>query len=615
MKIKMKITLLLIFMITQSYGSVFDLQNPFYENDLWLQKIPEQMELLINERNQVDNATVISVYYYGFDKQNDDYITETMKVLHEKNGFKNSFIVADSMYRRVINKYSSADSMMILFVDISILHSLEAFVEELIVPIQWKSHVFILIVPLQPISPRSIINFNITNGFNTGFLILNNETYNAEYYDYNKFAQHKMVNRTGRYEGIFQSKNNNWMGKSIRVSALHDPPTTIVENGKLKGFDGYYLDLICQQLNATYDIVEGNFHPTVICSNSLSFDLADLCMNTDSYVKRHLRHNEIINLAMYDDVSVLVPANTVINVSTYFRPFDDVTWKVLIANIFMSVVVWKILFYIYYRIRKEKNITDVTFNIVELTVTASVAKEPQNKMEAIFISFLGVFNFIILVAYSSVLISSLLDPKFVNIDTIDDLRASNLTFVADFNILTTIYEPMHHLNLTAPLLMKEDKHFTGEITNDYAFVLTKNRAYHYLNSHKHIFYDKIKLHEMKEHFYSVERSIKVHSKLKLGDIIAMLSLRIREAGLNDYWKGINELTMNRLTKKNINDKLAVTHYVGMDELHFMFWFLMIGWLCALTIFLLESSLYFIKKKLQMILLKMIVQQWIVNGRQ
>lgn len=34
------------------------------------------------------------------------------------------------------------------------------------------------------------------------------------------------------------------MGKSIRVAALHDPPTTIIENGKLKGFDGHYLDTI-----------------------------------------------------------------------------------------------------------------------------------------------------------------------------------------------------------------------------------------------------------------------------------------------------------------------------------------------------------------------------------
>lgn len=445
-------------------------------------------------------------------------------------------------------------------------------------------------------------------------MILNNETNNAEYYDCNKFDDHKIVNRTGNYSGIFEIKNKNWMGKSLRISALHDPPTTIVDNGIMKGFDGYFLGIICHKLNATYNIIEGIYHPTIFCTDALSKSKADLCMNTENYVKRNLKNNEIINLNINDEVSVLVPANTVIDVDTYFRPFDGVTWKAMIANIFISVLVWKILFFIYYRIKKEENVTDVTFNIIELTLTASVAKNPRNKMEAIFIMFLAVFNFVILVAYSSVLISSLLDPKFDNIDTIDQLRDANFTFVVDNNIVTTIFNAMKNHNLSNKLLIKEDHYFAEEMTNKYAYLLSKRLAYQYLNSYKHIFEDQIKLHELKEHFSSVEKSIKTHSSLKLGDIITMVSLRIREAGLDNHWKAMSDLTINDLTKQNIHDKLAATQYVGMDELHFMFWFLIVGWLCALTIFLLEYVLQFIMKILQLFLLKMILEQWVSSGR-
>lgn len=101
-----------------------------------------------------------------------------------------------------------------------------------------------MIVPLSPLSTHSIENYSTTSGFNTGFMILNNETNNAEYYEINQFASRKIVNRTGNYADNFKNKNKNWMGKSIRVAALHDPPTTIIENGKLKGFDGHYLDTI-----------------------------------------------------------------------------------------------------------------------------------------------------------------------------------------------------------------------------------------------------------------------------------------------------------------------------------------------------------------------------------
>ncbi|CAO1372535.1 unnamed protein product [Diamesa tonsa] len=545
-------------MTSLSEGSIFDFQTPLYEDDVWLQKIPHQLHNFIQEKNRVDSGLVITVFHDSYNKTTDDYITLTMNLLQEKNDFQNSFVMA------------------------SIMHS---------------------------------GYLGVGARFNTGFMILNNETNNAEYYDFDKFADGKLINRTGNYSGIFNDKNTNWMRNSIRVSAQHDPPTTVIENGKMEGFDGKFLDVICRQLNATYNLIDINKYPKIVfCTDSLAKDGADLCLNTDNYVKRYLKNTEIVNLNIYDEISVLVPADTVINGNTYFRPFDDITWKALIANILISVVVWKILFYIYYRLKKEENVTDVTFNMVELTLTASVAKEPRNKMESIFIISLAVFNFIILVAYSSVLISSLLDPKFENIDTIDQLREANLSFVADKSIITSVYGDMKLLNITKKLLVQEDHYFTEAMTDKFAYIMTKRLAYQYLNSHKNLFEDEIKLHEMKEHFAVVERSIKIHSSLKLGDSIAMIGLRIREAGLDTHWRAMSELKINYLTKKNIHDKLALTQYVGMDELHFMFWFLIVGWLCALTIFLLEHLLQFLKKSLQMFLLKLILQEWVSSGR-
>ena len=50
-----------------------------------------------------------------------------------------------------------------------------------------------MIVPLSSLSIRSIENYSTTSGFNTGFMILNNETNNAEYYEINQFVSRKIV--------------------------------------------------------------------------------------------------------------------------------------------------------------------------------------------------------------------------------------------------------------------------------------------------------------------------------------------------------------------------------------------------------------------------------------
>lgn len=111
-------------MISQTHGSVFDLQVPFYENDLWFQKIPEQLDLFIKERNRVVSATVITVLYYGFGKTVDDYVTNTINVLQKD--LTNSFIVIDSLLF-FYSHYKSTrdDNVILMFIDDEIIVSFD----------------------------------------------------------------------------------------------------------------------------------------------------------------------------------------------------------------------------------------------------------------------------------------------------------------------------------------------------------------------------------------------------------------------------------------------------------------------------------------------------------
>lgn len=104
-------------MTSLSDGSTFNFEIPLYENDEWLQKIPQQLHLLIEERNRVVSASVISVFYDSFMKVTDDYVSLTMKLLNKNNDYGNSFIVTNVMYTSIIHESPHNDSMIILFID------------------------------------------------------------------------------------------------------------------------------------------------------------------------------------------------------------------------------------------------------------------------------------------------------------------------------------------------------------------------------------------------------------------------------------------------------------------------------------------------------------------
>lgn len=99
-------------------GSTFNFEIPLYENDAWLGKIPQQLHLLIEERNRIVSASVITVLHDSFIKVTDDYVALTMKLLNEHNDYRNSFIVANVIYSSLIHESPRNDSMVILFIDV-----------------------------------------------------------------------------------------------------------------------------------------------------------------------------------------------------------------------------------------------------------------------------------------------------------------------------------------------------------------------------------------------------------------------------------------------------------------------------------------------------------------
>lgn len=108
-----------------SEGSVFDIQISQYENDVWLEKIPQELHNFIQERNRVESAKVITVFHDSYNKITNDYVSLTMKLLHEKNVYGNSFVVAGMMYSEFVHKSTLDDSMVILFIDAALAVSVK----------------------------------------------------------------------------------------------------------------------------------------------------------------------------------------------------------------------------------------------------------------------------------------------------------------------------------------------------------------------------------------------------------------------------------------------------------------------------------------------------------
>ena len=104
-------------MASLSESSVFDIQVSLYENDVWLQKIPQQLHNFIEEKNRADSGLVITVFHDSFNKTTDDYVTLTMKFLNEKNDHGNSFVVAKMSHSYHNINSASNDSMVIIFID------------------------------------------------------------------------------------------------------------------------------------------------------------------------------------------------------------------------------------------------------------------------------------------------------------------------------------------------------------------------------------------------------------------------------------------------------------------------------------------------------------------
>ena len=104
-------------MASLSESSVFDIQVSSYENDVWLQKIPQQLHNFIEEKNRADSGLVITVFHDSYNKTTDDYITLTMKFLLEKNDYGNSFVITKMLQSYLIINCASNDSMVIMFID------------------------------------------------------------------------------------------------------------------------------------------------------------------------------------------------------------------------------------------------------------------------------------------------------------------------------------------------------------------------------------------------------------------------------------------------------------------------------------------------------------------
>lgn len=412
----------------------------------------------------------------------------------------------------------------------------------------------------------------------------NNDRIDIHTFDHYRLHKAQNISDCIKLNDIFYDQFQNLYGHRLRLLQYHDPPRSIIENGRFLGIDAEYFNVIREKMNASYHLVKYIFfgltnvriNSTKRAQVGLVQDFADMSFNImESYSQ--MKAVNVTNLYPYeiDQICVLVPKTKRISpILNIIKPLNSETQLFVLLICILSIC---LIFMITFRTDEQRSIIDVLFLLLELQMLSSTSRILSNRTETIIITGFIFYSFILMSSYQCVLTSLLIIPLYEQeINTIKELMATKLTLIVPSMIKEDL-ERLYESDFTDRMIIKElwDMNSTISHDNDYGLILSQKNAKIYINSKKNLV---SQFHLMQECLYSNPQTYALSIQSKYEQNINNIMGRIREAGLSTFWE-----------KKD--SVIPIAHieniFIDYDVVIHFFLILYIGYIAGFLIFMLE----------------------------
>jgi hypothetical protein len=409
------------------------------------------------------------------------------------------------------------------------------------------------------------------------------------------FLEKKMIDLTTSDDlsKVFVKKYTNLHGYQFKVGFVEEPHRSIVEDGKIVGYDGNYLNTVMGALNASYNI-------TARFRTGENDRLIDFFASTRIDLNFNVQHEFLLsnyshayNLYPHEimEICVLVPKSVEVSmVRLLLQPFSNGVWLTMFIILLLLGWIWHRLNKKYSK--KKLTRTEIGFQLITIQILQSFDLRSivvPLRFKKVFVIGFTMYAFLLSQAYQSIFISNILNPfSYPDIDTVQQLNQSGLRIIAPSKYVRDISSEFQN-ELTH--LIKNDTSFENALNHDFepytAYIVSKTEAYSVINSDKNYKTGRPAMHLMKEVLYYAPQNYLLDYRVPFHEEINDQISRIRESGLYQYWQ---TLTFGREEIK-YKRKLAQLEVVTIDFEKFQksLYVLVIGYGLATIVFVFEYN--------------------------
>lgn len=401
---------------------------------------------------------------------------------------------------------------------------------------------------------------------------------------------------------MLKTPYNNMDGYTLSIPTFNFPPDVIIQNNRMLGVQGKFLDAFCAHFKINYNLLVFNASSPKYMINlyahfqkyEVDFSLNDVGMASNNTIIVNVVRNE------FNGQCLLLPKHKQLSVfNDILSPFDKWVWFSLLITTFLMIPLWKKISRI---TRSRFTWNFIVFNIFRYLLNVGPTGEYRmSYIEKIVLYFYLLLTFLLTTTYQSTLISRMLQPKAAHFfKTFKEFNESNI------KLYYMPTEAKDTWNIDPKKIVSEYSISTGLINlyrmaiNDtsLAYMVSCEFGEQFVKSAGNQMNDKEIFKVLDEKLAITINTIMIKSSSPFANHLKPFLDRVFESGLQLFWKVQSELESKQLGYNNffpakVNDEMKILKFKDMS---LAFYILLIGLAASLVTIIAEILINFVEVK-------------------
>lgn len=410
------------------------------------------------------------------------------------------------------------------------------------------------------------------------------------------------------YTNILKSWKKNLYGHQLKILYYNDPPMSYLKDNKIIGNDGYFLDILCNKLNATCLITNKDnkeYEKMSTIKYDIQFNLQSLYRpKYESDNVKMLYPRELDNICVL--IAIVKPNYT----------YDFFSSKLIKFIYFICVGFTCVLRYLFLKFKlRSITVFDMILDFIRIILLQPIVRKLNFGIDKFLIVVLGLSTMIIYECYLKNFTSQLIIPSYIcNINTVSQLNSSNFKIYVTpntFDLLNnTYFNDQYFLQkFTSSNYMPENRLHSGKIPEIEGFVMYKSVAKLFLKAIKTQKSETL-FHLMNECLVYSPSSYPVENNMAFTEEMNKNIMLIREAGLEQYWNILFEKQeyedhfLNATKSENFSTFNHYEHKMLYKDMAVAFKLLFLLYFVSIIVFMVEFLIGKNQVKIQKIIKKL-----------